>query len=176
MNITVICHRKAYPQEILFQLEPVLRKAGLRWWDIIGLFQEELKERGFKVSEITDEYASPNEDGDLSYLSISDETAEPIDQSRLPYGQVVRPSELIREEDGSYHQGFRLHSRGWHAVKPVETLFVPEYHEFHTGKLVQCRYDRKEDVWIPTGKTEPVAAPWNEVSIPETPQTPPSPN
>lgn len=95
MKITVICHRKAYPQEILFQLEPVLRKAGLRWWDIIGHFQAELKEKGFEVHEITKDYASPNEDDDLSYLCITDEKAEPIDESRFPYGQVVRPSELI---------------------------------------------------------------------------------
>lgn len=172
MKITVICHRKAYPQEILFQLEPVLRKAGLRWWDIIGLLQEELKEKGFKVREITKDYASPNEDDDLSYLCITDEKAEPIDESRFPYGQLFRPSELIREDDGSYRQGFRLHSRGWHGVKPVETLFVPDDHGFGTGELVECHYDTKQAVWRPSGKTERVAAAWNVVSAQEDAQRP----
>jgi hypothetical protein len=51
MTIALSCYRKAYPQEILFQLEPVLRKIGIRWWEIIGLFQEYLRQRASKYSK-----------------------------------------------------------------------------------------------------------------------------
>lgn len=159
MKITVSCYRKAYPQEILFQLEPVLRKAGFMWWDLVGLFQEELRRRGFEVLDVTEDG-----EGDSHYICVTDEK-EGIDGSKLHAAQAMRPSEIIRRGDGTYQQGFRLHSRGWPADKPVETLFVPDYNGFHAGDLVQCRYDEKDRVWIPTGKTQSVAAPWNPASL-----------
>jgi hypothetical protein len=49
MTIGVVCYRKAYPQEILFQVEPVLRHVGMKWWEILGLLKPYLRERGFEM-------------------------------------------------------------------------------------------------------------------------------
>lgn len=166
MKITVACYRKAYPQEILFQLEPVLRKAGLRWWEIIGLLQEELRRRGFEVFDVTED-----EEGDSHYICVTD-GKEHLEDSHPHLAQLMRPSEIIRRDDGSYQQGFRLHSRGWPAEQTVETLFVPDYNGIHVGDLVECRYDTREAVWRPGGKTKRVAAPWNAASLEGDSQSP----
>jgi hypothetical protein len=91
-RILVTCYRKAYPQEVLHQLEPVLRKAGFRWWDIIGLFQKELRKRGFQVYEIPDGQIGPPDGGDIRYVFITDEREDLNDSCPLPAPQVLRPS------------------------------------------------------------------------------------
>ena len=62
----------------------------------------------------------------------------------------------------------------------METLFVPDHNGFHIGDLIQCHYVKKDRVWIPTGKTQKVAAPWNENSLGDlgngTPNTATSPS
>lgn len=160
-TILVTCYRKAQPQEILFQLEPVLRKAGFTVNDILSLFQEELRNRGFEIYEVPDGVIGPLDGGDLRFVYITNDKGDSVDYERLPAAQIMRPSDVIQQDDGSYRQGFRLHARGWPVRGNVETLFVPEYNGIHKGELVECRWDKAEVVWRPTGKTKAVAAPWN---------------
>jgi hypothetical protein len=162
MTITIVCYRKAYPQEILTQLEPVLRKVGFTWKEIIGLFEERLREKGFEVFEIPDDPNDPCATDELRYLEITNEGAGVSNESKLPAPQVLRPSEIIRCKDGAYRQGFRLHSHGWPAERPIEKLFVPEYNGFHIGDLVQCRYDKEKCEWRPTGESKRVIARWEK--------------
>ena len=162
MKITVVCYRKAYPQEILTQLEPVLRQVGLDWVEIVALFQGKLREKGFEIQEISDAPGEAWNAGDVHYLRITNEGANATTESRLPAPQVLRPSEIIRYEDGTYRQGFRLHARGWPENQPRETLFIPAYNAFHVGDLVECCHDEETREWRPSGQTRRVLANWTE--------------
>jgi len=138
MTIALSCYRKAYPQEILFQLEPVLRKIGIRWWEIIGLFQEYLRQKGFEVFEVDPGWPDGYETDEIHFLHITNEKVPSIDPKLGPRAQIVRPSELIRQADGSCVQGFHLHLDPWGGHEPVETLFVPDDGCLHSGDLVKC--------------------------------------
>jgi hypothetical protein len=160
MKVTIVCHRKAYPQEVLTQLEPVLRAVGFDWREIIELFQARLRQKGFEVFEIPDDPNDQYATDDLRYLQITNEGTDASNKVTAP--QLLRPSEIIRCADGTYRQGFRLHFRGWPANNPVETLFIPEHNGFHRGDLVECRYDAEKNEWRQAGEGRRVIANWKE--------------
>lgn len=166
-SIGVMCYRKAYPQEVLFQLEPVLRKAGIRPVQIIAALQPLLEEQGFRifVHDLSDDPYFGSDD--WMFLTISNQpNGAPSTVSDPAPARWMRPSVIIRQPDGTLEQGFRLHGRGLDPAEgPLETLFVPDHDGFPTGELVECRWDKAEAVWKPTGKARKVAMPWDENTL-----------
>ncbi|MHC1769454.1 MAG: hypothetical protein AB9869_35085 [Verrucomicrobiia bacterium] len=164
-TIGVMLYRKAKPQEILFQLEPVLRRAGLLPHQIISLLEKPLAKSGFKVflHDLSDSDCT----GDWRFLTITDaKEGVPETATNPRAARWMRPSEIIRWSNGGVTQGFRLIPRGRHlAPKPVETLYVPDNDGFHTGELVECAWDELGGTWTPTGKSKTVSMPWNQDSL-----------
>ena len=76
MKTYIKCYRKAYPEEILKQLEPVLRDAGFMWHDIVAAFQGELEKRGLKIYVEPDDLTDQMAGSEYTYLCISDEKLE----------------------------------------------------------------------------------------------------
>lgn len=76
MNTYVKCFRKAEPEEILAQLQPLLTEKQFMWQDIISAFQEPLRKRGLEIFVVPDDDTDPNASGDWTYLCITDENLE----------------------------------------------------------------------------------------------------
>ena len=164
MRITIVCYRKAYPQEILTQLEPVLREAGFDWKEIIALFRDKLQEKGgFQVFEIPDDPSDPFATDDIRFLQVLNEWSDAEGQSKLPAPQVLQSAEIMRYNDGTYRQGFRLHSQGLLQKTTVATLFVPDYNKYDIGVLVECHYDKESGAWRPAGEERRVVADWKDL-------------
>jgi len=170
LSIGVVSYRKAYPQEILVQLEPVLREVGMTPEEVLGCFEEFFRMRGFHIISCEPQPNGQDQSGEFDYLVVTNIPGSKAMSvvSECPPVQVIRPTEIIRMEDGRTVQGFRLGEYAWSAKKPIETLFVPDYGHLFKGTLIACLWDDTKAVWIPTGKTKRVAMPWNEDSLART--------
>jgi hypothetical protein len=165
IRVRIVCPRKAYPQLILFQLEPVLRKLNLVYGvQVLGLFADLLKAHGITIRECPLDIENPLS-GELSFYDLTSEDARDTGTASPPPMQTMRASEVIRWTDGSDKQAFSLEARGHYRVLPIKAFFIPDDNSYHIGTLVECEYDRAEGVWRATGKTKSVAAPWNENSL-----------
>ena len=164
----IVCPRKIDPQFILFQLEPVLRKLNLRYGvSTLSLFADFFESKGITIRECPLEIDNPL-NCELTFFDLLSEGEEDIGASP-PKSQTMLPSTIIRLQDGSEVQGFSLRAPFDHRTLPAETFYIPDHNSFHIGALVECTYDRTEEVWKANGKGKRVQAAWNEQSLQDSP-------